>query len=527
MVNFRKAKAVRLSRQGSGLAAFLGFVFLFGMLMYGLLQDDNLSGTEIISISTPARNGYGYGQEESNHHRHTGMRILYIVTSSTEFNTGDKKTKKGQDRFLEILVPALVEGVESMVPEYKVDVCLILGYTLSEDRQVTLQELLPKGVGLQVWNQATPISYEQMTPTTKQVYLSGKDRTLARQHRYVVKDKLPYYDFFLAFEDDMLITKSHIEYYMDVTQEINAYKKELADEKGTDQSQSQSSNASPTKGTFWGPMTKEQLDRLQPGFLRVEVLTDPERPTKPDMGPIPVFGRARPDPRVCCHTNRVGLQGQLPLAPQYPTADQLVIWETGIAGLFVREMPTHTTSQPQLLDWVALLPIRGPAIQVDGYWSGTQGALGPSMPKKPSSTSNEFFGQSAGWMASRKEIMEFDQVLCKGGFLPPFDPPWMGDDGMGYTTDHVEFWSGGFQLWGQMCEMQRIVSLDPRQFSRHLLYHTANNKQVEITSERLVKVSTLFGQLHSVKHKAQAEMQHRLDKESIFYEMFQAIGLYD
>lgn len=273
-------------------------------------------------------------------------------------------------------------------------------------------------------------------------------------------------------------------------------------------------------------MTKEQLDRIQPGFLRVEVLTDPERPTQQDIGPIPVFARARPDPRVCCHTNRVGLQGEL--APQYPVAEQLLVWEMGIAGLSVQEMPEHTTSssQPKLLDWVALLPIRGTAKKVEGYWSGTQGALGPSMPQKPSSANNEFFGQSAGWMASRKEIMQFDQV-CSGGFLPPFDLPWMEDDGMGYATDNVEFWSGGMQLWGQTCGMQRIVSLEPHQFSRHLLYHTANNKQVELTSERLVKVSTLLGQLHSVKHKAEAVMRHRLDKESIFYEMFHAIGLYD
>jgi hypothetical protein len=37
----------------------------------------------------------------------------------------------------------------------------------------------------------------------------------------------------------------------------------------------------------------------------------------------------------------------------------------------------------------------------------------------------------------------------------------------------------------------------------------------------------LLGQLHSVKHKAEAEMRQRLDKESILYRMFQAIGLYD
>ena len=46
-----------------------------------------------------------------------------------EFNTGEKKTTNGQDRFLEILRPAVLEGVETMTNEVDVYLLdLILGY---------------------------------------------------------------------------------------------------------------------------------------------------------------------------------------------------------------------------------------------------------------------------------------------------------------------------------------------------------------------------------------------------------------
>jgi hypothetical protein len=38
------------------------------------------------------------------------IRVLYVVTSSTEYNSGDKETRKGQDRFLDILVPVVLES---------------------------------------------------------------------------------------------------------------------------------------------------------------------------------------------------------------------------------------------------------------------------------------------------------------------------------------------------------------------------------------------------------------------------------
>jgi hypothetical protein len=446
-----------------------------------------------------------------------GMKILYIVTSSKEFNDGDKETQSGQDRLMEILLPALLDGVKTMVPVYQVDVYLILGYELSEERRRIVQDLLPAGVGLQVWNQATPLSYEVLSHYKSNKFLSEASRILARQHRLVIKDKLQFYDFCMAFEDDMLIKKSHIDYYWAVRKEIEKLKTIVGHPTATSRRDSSPDRKSlfDRSRQHWGNLTWDQLDHTFPGFIRVEVLTDPTRPTQSNLGPLSINHRARPDPRICCHGRHVGLQGKL--APQYPHSNQLLMWETAIAGLSIRKMPDHS----KLLDWVALLNIKGSPNILAGYWTGTNGALLPEFSKKPPTKDNKYIGQPAGWMASARDIMDLQTRICKGdSFLPPFDEPQLSKDGMGWGSDSVEFWSGGLQLWGQMCEIQRVVSLDPLQFSKHLIYHTANNKQKEIGQERLVKVPTLLGQLDTVKERAQADMKRQLGQKTLFQKLF-------
>ena len=81
-------------------------------------------------------------------------RILYIVTTLAEFNNGLRKTEKGQDRLGEVLIPILVDSVESMVHEpfnYHVDVYLIAAYELKKEREDYIRSRLPDGVGLEVW----------------------------------------------------------------------------------------------------------------------------------------------------------------------------------------------------------------------------------------------------------------------------------------------------------------------------------------------------------------------------------------
>ena len=75
-------------------------------------------------------------------------------------------------------------------------------------------------------------------------------------------------------------------------------------------------------------------------------------------------------------------------------------------------------------------------------------------------------------------------------------------DGMNHV---VEYWSGGGNLFGpKACNLQRIIPLDPQDFSRHLLYHTSNNKQKQLKFVRglFSEVDTMLGQLHTVKKRA-------------------------
>lgn len=74
----------------------------------------------------------------------------------------------------------------------------------------------------------------------------------------------------------------------------------------------------------------------------------------------------------------------------------------------------------------------------------------------------------------------------------------------------VEYWSGGIQLIGiQACNMQRIVTLDPDGFSRHLLYHTSNNKQrAENVQQRFTgrNINEFWGQLNTIRKNAEKGM---------------------
>ena len=66
----------------------------------------------------------------------------------------------------------------------------------------------------------------------------------------------------------------------------------------------------------------------------------------------------------------------------------------------------------------------------------------------------------------------------------------------GGVWNNVEFWSGGFQLFGaKHCGMQRIISLEAERFKKSLIYHTSNNKQFTIGKERMVDVEGMYQQL--------------------------------
>ena len=139
--------------------------------------------------------------------------------------------------------------------------------------------------------------------------------------------------------------------------------------------------------------------------------------------------------------------------------------------------------------------LQGPQ-KISTYWSGSDGAFGDM--SRPGGDGN-YFANAAGFILTKKHFDHLTKA-CPGNFLPPFvDSMWRGHSGL--KPQNVEFWSGGYQLFGR-CGLQRILSLDPDRFSKHLIYHTANNKQRQISRHRLVKVNDFIGQLHRVKQAA-------------------------
>jgi hypothetical protein len=136
--------------------------------------------------------------------------------------------------------------------------------------------------------------------------------------------------------------------------------------------------------------------------------------------------------------------------------------------------------------------------------NGLGHAVSHSM-QRPSRRSAKLIAQSAGWMASRQEILDLNR-MCRGGFLPPFEGKHMPQDGLGYD---VEFWSGGIQMYSDHCNIHRIAPLnDPDAFSRHLLYHTANNKHYQGNiKDRLLRIDDLMGQMNTVQKVAQQRME--------------------
>lgn len=423
------------------------------------------------------------------------LRVLYTVTSLAEYNNGKRSTKAGQDRLKEVMLPILVDSLESIKEAgYHVDAYLILAYKLRPEREDMVRQALPAGVGLQIWDEACPLGYDKKHDES---HILNNTRALARQHRYVFKDKLTDYDIFMAWEDDMRITGHHLDHFMEMTTLIDDLRREAPTELPAE-------DMSPLNMTFHGPISRRQADRLVPGFVRVEVLlNEKENGAQTILDPVRqdfMFDGLEHhfDPHVCCH---VKMNPNIE-TPVHPKSSDVIIWETNIRAISVRQLPTKNK------DWVALLPGPGKKLKTEdmlgGYWSGRQGAFGDE--EKPSGGRPDIIAQQGGYMVTREQIMRLNN-LCQGNFLPPFDEPIYKMDGQGGMN--VEFWSGGYQFFTGVrggCNMQRIMSLDPDKYSRHFIYHVANNKQKQLHRERMLRADTLMGQINTVVKMANHEL---------------------
>ena len=84
------------------------------------------------------------------------------------------------------------------------DIYLILGYKLQPHREVLLRNAIP--TGLEIWDDAIPYFdnlYQDRNKPRKNIH--RLNHALARQHRYVIKDKLEYYDFFSSWVSFFLV----------------------------------------------------------------------------------------------------------------------------------------------------------------------------------------------------------------------------------------------------------------------------------------------------------------------------------
>lgn len=431
------------------------------------------------------------------------LRILYIITSLAEYNTGKRATKSGSDRLKESLIPVMREGVLSMMEfGYTVDVFLVCHWELRPERLSLIRQALPPAVNFDYWDDATPLGYKLEVPDK---HIQHITRALARQHRFVIKDKFLDYDFFVAFEDDMLVKGELVSQNLKVSEELARLEK-LAPIVPKDFVLNRTSNRD-LKRIFHGHLTKTQLRRMMPGLIRVEVLLDEATyPAQKDTGPIPVdlqFGNSTGEvhPEYCCRVSTETATPQLPTSPQ---PSKLFLWETGIKALGIRKMPEES-----MLDWVVLQ--RGPMAEqpeevVGEYWSGRNNEFGKE--PRPPPSKGMYINNMGGWMASRAQIWRWHTEICPGGFLPPYDPPHYRFDGE--DLRNVEYWSGGLHLVTRLnaCNLQRIIPIDPEEFSKHLIYHTANNKQRQLWRKREMcfsKANTLLGQLNSVRKRAEQE----------------------
>jgi len=444
------------------------------------------------------------------------FRVLFVITSLVEFDKGTRGTEHGYDRLQNIMLPPLVDGVKSMTDRgWEVDLYLVLGFKeLLPERRKLIQAALPDGVGLEVWDNAIPFHYAKTYNKRPQpgMSLSAADHALSRQHRFVLRDKLQYYDFFCAFEDDIKITADHVVNFLELSNDIyNLHRTALSsvdrqahvvEESPSRPDRHQPNDKSPVgNDVVDDPLSAEFVKRLFPGLLRVEVLDRKEgdhplrngrlerHQFKSEVPPSPdAYSNGHSLLRPVCCEEAEPARGRM---TANPIIEEVVLWETNIQASGVRNLPE--------IGWVHAMPVEDRA-DIGSYWSGYPSVFGEKNVKRPRRV-DATLGQQAGFMATRKQVEYFHTTACPGGFLPPYDDQtqWKGDS---LQRHSVEFWSGGFQLFGQ-CFLNRIVPLDPRRFERQLLYHVSNNKQRSAPAKKFIRVGDFYGQLMRVKEKAE------------------------
>jgi hypothetical protein len=552
----------------------------------------NDSNQPLLSAGSSSSSTHRTHQKQRRHQQHehnnNTFKMLYVMTSSSktyrkEYGRRHVNNTGTLDRLKDMIFPILQHNIESfydnnnnndnndilsylqkqspVIERIQVDLFMITSYSINQTELQQLRTSLPYNTGLELWQQAQPLSYSckeydsRLVPVMRgrnckhyrsnekgRKYDSPFNETrlftgyaqLAREHRYVIKDKLPYYDFFVVLEDDMVYTSQHVLQYIklnnlrveQIRKEKHLLIQKMKNMKNDPPKQQQSKSAifrqlhiiEMSETTKWNTdLELEVLEQMRPGFIRTEVveerfplqlrqqLQDRSRQIlqiKQKQKESKLFKDDEPDQdgtidvSGCCDLPKhIATQMSKSVLHPHPRLEDVIVWETNTNGLNVR--PWTAISKTNSNSWWIAATMIG-SLKFPSYWAGEVFSLnkgrGPADPK--------LIAQSAGWMGHAFDVLDFDTNHCSGmgGFLPPFDghPYQFALDGL--WKHNVEFWSGGVQLW-DWCHIQRYFSLESaREFSNHLVYHSSNNKQYAKT-DRLVPIQTLWDELMFAKQQ--------------------------
>lgn len=241
-----------------------------------------------------------------------------------------------------------------------------------------VQDALPEGVGLEVWEDAIPLFYANTynkRPKADQM-LTLADHALSRQHRFVLRDKLQSYDFFSCFEDDMRIMDTHVLNFLEMSADIRElYDRAISSKDGMVHVTRNEGNSftiqrvrhKPNDKALIGndavddPISAEHIKRLFPGLLRVEVLDrDPNHPLRsngvlekhrfvkevpPSSEAFSSESKSLLSPSKCCD-EKDPPRGKM---TAHPVMEEIVMWETNIQATGVRKFPSP-------IGWAATMP---------------------------------------------------------------------------------------------------------------------------------------------------------------------------
>jgi len=127
----------------------------------------------------------------------TPLRLLYMVTSDT--------VRTQRRPYAEAWIESVIDL--SLNHRYIVDVAFITGdETIDPNLVVFWRQKLPAYAGLYIWTDAIPwrVQGDKVAPQMDALWL---------QHRFVVKDRWPYYDIFMSWDVDARVTVAHVDYY--------------------------------------------------------------------------------------------------------------------------------------------------------------------------------------------------------------------------------------------------------------------------------------------------------------------------